>query len=100
VENHHGIITATGKLDKGARFDIYIPTNLRPFLDLGDKLPYHSAGQAGFGKNEIGYAIPHAVPRILLPVSLIPTGLCVPQYHPIAKPLSYLPTGIIAFTPP
>lgn len=25
VENHHGVITATGELDKGARFDIYIP---------------------------------------------------------------------------
>ena len=25
VENHSGIITATGELDKGARFDIYIP---------------------------------------------------------------------------
>lgn len=25
VENHNGIITATGKLNKGARFDIYIP---------------------------------------------------------------------------
>lgn len=25
VENHHGIITATGKVNKGARFDIYIP---------------------------------------------------------------------------
>ena len=27
VENHKGIITATGQLNKGARFDIYIPTN-------------------------------------------------------------------------
>ena len=25
VENHHGVITASGKLNKGARFDIYIP---------------------------------------------------------------------------
>ncbi len=25
VENHHGIITATGELNKGATFDIYIP---------------------------------------------------------------------------
>lgn len=25
VENHHGVITATGEPDKGARFDIYIP---------------------------------------------------------------------------
>ena len=25
VENHYGIITATSELDKGARFDIYIP---------------------------------------------------------------------------
>jgi signal transduction histidine kinase len=25
VENHHGIITASGEPDKGARFDIYIP---------------------------------------------------------------------------
>ena len=25
VENHHGIISATGKVNKGARFDIYIP---------------------------------------------------------------------------
>lgn len=27
VENHNGAITATGELDKGARFDIYIPAN-------------------------------------------------------------------------
>ncbi len=27
VENHNGLITATGKLDKGAQFDIYIPTS-------------------------------------------------------------------------
>ena len=26
VENHQGIISATGKLDKGSRFDIYIPS--------------------------------------------------------------------------
>ncbi|HZH97244.1 MAG TPA: ATP-binding protein, partial [Flavisolibacter sp.] len=26
VENHGGFITATGELNKGARFDIYIPT--------------------------------------------------------------------------
>lgn len=26
VENHNGIITATGELNKGARFDIYIPS--------------------------------------------------------------------------
>lgn len=25
VENHHGVITATGKLNKGARFDIFLP---------------------------------------------------------------------------
>ncbi|HMK02551.1 MAG TPA: ATP-binding protein, partial [Ferruginibacter sp.] len=25
VENHHGFITATSKLNKGATFDIYIP---------------------------------------------------------------------------
>ena len=25
VENHHGFITATGEIDKGATFDIYIP---------------------------------------------------------------------------
>jgi signal transduction histidine kinase len=25
VENHNGIITAIGELNKGARFDIYIP---------------------------------------------------------------------------
>jgi two-component system, chemotaxis family, CheB/CheR fusion protein len=25
VENHHGFITATGQVNKGARFDIYIP---------------------------------------------------------------------------
>lgn len=25
IENHHGIITATGQLNEGARFDIYIP---------------------------------------------------------------------------
>jgi len=25
IENHKGVITASGKLDKGARFDIYIP---------------------------------------------------------------------------
>ncbi len=27
VENHHGIITATGELNKGATFDIYIPAD-------------------------------------------------------------------------
>jgi signal transduction histidine kinase len=27
VENHHGFITATGELNKGATFDIYIPTH-------------------------------------------------------------------------
>ncbi|MDB5226763.1 MAG: sensor signal transduction histidine kinase [Bacteroidota bacterium] len=27
VENHNGIITATGELNKGATFDIYIPSN-------------------------------------------------------------------------
>jgi light-regulated signal transduction histidine kinase (bacteriophytochrome) len=27
VENHHGIITASGTLGEGARFDIYIPVN-------------------------------------------------------------------------
>jgi PAS domain S-box-containing protein len=27
VENHNGIITATGELNKGARFDIYIPAS-------------------------------------------------------------------------
>lgn len=27
VENHHGIITATGVVDKGATFDIYIPVS-------------------------------------------------------------------------
>lgn len=27
VENHNGLITATGKLNKGARFDIYIPAD-------------------------------------------------------------------------
>ena len=26
VENHHGIITANGKLNQGATFDIYIPS--------------------------------------------------------------------------
>jgi signal transduction histidine kinase len=26
VENHNGVITATGQLHKGAIFDIYIPT--------------------------------------------------------------------------
>lgn len=30
VENHKGIITATGFLDKGARFDIYIPATRDP----------------------------------------------------------------------
>jgi signal transduction histidine kinase len=25
VENHNGVITASGKLNKGVRFDIYIP---------------------------------------------------------------------------
>ncbi len=25
VENHKGLITATGEVDKGAQFDIYIP---------------------------------------------------------------------------
>ena len=25
VENHNGVITATGKLHHGAKFDIYIP---------------------------------------------------------------------------
>jgi signal transduction histidine kinase len=29
VENHHGVITATGELNKGATFDIYIPENGR-----------------------------------------------------------------------
>jgi len=29
VENHHGFITATGELHKGARFDIYIPAGPR-----------------------------------------------------------------------
>jgi PAS domain S-box-containing protein len=28
VENHNGIITATGQVDKGATFDIYLPTDL------------------------------------------------------------------------
>ena len=28
VENHNGIITATAELDKGARFDIYIPQSI------------------------------------------------------------------------
>ncbi len=28
VENHYGIITATGELNKGARFDIYIPAEI------------------------------------------------------------------------
>jgi signal transduction histidine kinase len=27
VDNHHGVITATGELNKGATFDIYIPAN-------------------------------------------------------------------------
>ena len=27
VENHHGIITAHGRINKGATFDIYIPAN-------------------------------------------------------------------------
>lgn len=27
VENHHGIITATSELNKGATFDIYIPAS-------------------------------------------------------------------------
>jgi signal transduction histidine kinase len=27
VENHNGIITATGELNKGAKFEIYIPAN-------------------------------------------------------------------------
>jgi signal transduction histidine kinase len=27
VENHNGIITANGEIDKGARFDIYLPVN-------------------------------------------------------------------------
>jgi PAS domain S-box-containing protein len=27
VQNHHGFITATGKLNAGANFDIYLPTN-------------------------------------------------------------------------
>ena len=25
IENHNGVITATGELNKGARFDIYLP---------------------------------------------------------------------------
>jgi signal transduction histidine kinase len=29
VDNHKGIVTAKGELDKGATFDIYIPTNLK-----------------------------------------------------------------------
>ena len=28
IENHNGIITATGELGRGARFDIYIPAAL------------------------------------------------------------------------
>ncbi len=27
VENHKGLITATGKLGKGAQFDVYIPVH-------------------------------------------------------------------------
>ena len=27
VENHNGIILATGELNKGAQFDIYLPLN-------------------------------------------------------------------------
>lgn len=27
VENHHGFITATGKLNEGAKFDIYLPAS-------------------------------------------------------------------------
>jgi len=27
IENHHGIITASGKLNKGVQFDMYIPVN-------------------------------------------------------------------------
>ena len=30
VENHDGCITATGELNKGATFDIYIPTIKKP----------------------------------------------------------------------
>jgi light-regulated signal transduction histidine kinase (bacteriophytochrome) len=30
VENHNGIVTATGELDKGATFDIYIPVSDNP----------------------------------------------------------------------
>jgi light-regulated signal transduction histidine kinase (bacteriophytochrome) len=29
VDNHHGIITATGTLNKGATFDIYIPASTK-----------------------------------------------------------------------
>jgi two-component system, chemotaxis family, CheB/CheR fusion protein len=25
IENHHGVITATGEIGAGARFDIYVP---------------------------------------------------------------------------
>lgn len=30
IENHHGIITASGKLNRGVRFDIYIPASSKP----------------------------------------------------------------------
>lgn len=38
IENHNGIITATSELDKGAKFDIYIPV-----YDLFQNVQNHSA---------------------------------------------------------
>ncbi|CAN5449219.1 hypothetical protein BH11BAC3_BH11BAC3_34070 [soil metagenome] len=36
VDNHHGIITANGELNKGATFDIYIPTSIA--MDNGQSI--------------------------------------------------------------
>ncbi|MEO6539702.1 MAG: ATP-binding protein, partial [Ferruginibacter sp.] len=34
VENHRGVIMATGELNKGAIFDIYIPSGVDPLIEV------------------------------------------------------------------